>query len=233
MVCRMTHYNYSSLTFCFKNVEIFCWTMSKEASFQFFSMFSLNESLCCKPPVRYFFFSQLYLYFTVWLAEGCHFAPNAPKSHLWDAHDQNVHMFSQKCQKLQKTSTSFFCFQFRVKNAWTAKPPTTFVFVPNAPKSHLGVSNDQTLHICRVKKAKWPKKSFGDVQWPMIKICQKCQNKMQNAAEKCRKAQTIFGSQMAPKVTWGSPMTKMFIAGDGVKNAKKCKIIQHFSFRSV
>ena len=33
------------------------------------------------------------LYIFVWLAEDCHFGQNAPKHHLWDSHEQNLHIW--------------------------------------------------------------------------------------------------------------------------------------------
>ena len=60
-----------------------------------------------------FFSFQLCIYLTVWLAEDCHFGPNAPKRHLWVSHDHNftnllgvshdqnvqdLYIWGQKCQ---------------------------------------------------------------------------------------------------------------------------------------
>ena len=105
-----------------------------------------------------FCFFQLCLYLTVWLAEDCHFAPNAPNVicgltmtktlqnvHIWRVKmpilEAKIPKFAKRCFRSMcpMTKIGIFCGP-KLSN----KIEISF-FVPNVPKSHLGVSNDKHL----------------------------------------------------------------------------------------
>ena len=113
--------------------------------------------------ITFFFFFQLCLYLTVWLAEDCHFTLNSPKRHSWVSHDQNVHIWGVKNAQFWGKNTKSWkkCFVLNAPKVicpmtnnlhflWAKNPckkTQTFCFVPNAPKNHLGMSNNQNLHF--------------------------------------------------------------------------------------
>ena len=92
--------------------------------------------------ITFFGFFQLFLYLTVWLAEDCHSAPNAPKRHLCVSHDQNLHILGVKNAKHCKNVKKCFLLQ---------KPP-------KMAKSHFRVSNDQNFRLWGSKMQKNCKK---------------------------------------------------------------------------
>ena len=103
--------------------------------------------------VTFFLFFQLCLYLTVWLAEDCHFGPNAPQT-SWASHDQNFSKFAYWGGVYKMTKFA--------KKVLLQMP-------------HLGVSHDKNVHIWGVKNAliikknvcsKCPQKSFGGLSLP-------------------------------------------------------------------
>ena len=82
---------------------------------------------------------HLCLCLTVWLAEDCHFAPNAPTSHLWVPHDhnlQNLHklFLVPKILKAEINVTSLFS-PVPQKVSWGPMTKICIFLVPKMPKS--------------------------------------------------------------------------------------------------
>ena len=98
-----------------------------------------------------FYFTSNFAYISY-----CHFAPNAPKSHLWVSDDQNLHIFGPKIPQNANKNPTFFWLQIspkllwgspmiqnfhfgRAKNAKSEKKPPNLVLLQIPPKINWGL----------------------------------------------------------------------------------------------